>query len=198
MVYTTASAMLHLALVHAAASIASLPPFHVIAGHPRFGLGGASSTFRGLLRSAVSTESDNFANQVFASQEAMTDLSGRFTFTSCLFVGCRASSNGGAIQVGDRLTNTVTLRVVATGFANCATQKQGGAIYARCQWFEVARSCIDACRGRAYSAFLEQSFSCDLSDSWVTSIDDQDAGPIASINCDPSTVWASNFSTISP
>jgi hypothetical protein len=125
------------------------------------------------------------------------DLAGTADFTSCLFTGCQSSTTGGAIQVA-RLSSTVYLSVVSTGFTACHST-QGGAIYAQGGKFKMSKSCIDQCSASDYSALFAASQTqslCDMQNSYISNINDQDAGNAVGLDFESPTLNAVNFTQI--
>jgi hypothetical protein len=202
--------MLHVTLLRLSASSTTLIPLPLSRSYfardlPQVVLVPAvsipSTVFHGPLASALRVDCESFSSEVFASQRTISERTGSFYFTSCLFANCKSSSNGAAIQMGSSILTSARLRIAKTGFLRCSSDKRGGAIYAQSADFDVSKSCFDRCAAGTFPAFTERSSqSCTVADVWATDMTDQDGSDdsdsIASVDCHCARVRSVNFSNI--
>jgi hypothetical protein len=188
----------HLALLSALACGLPAPRFRLARPLSAAAVRLGRPSFDRALRGAVHFSAEAFNSEVFADPKQISDSSGLFTFTGCLFSDCQSSGNGGALAVGHRVASSARLRVQKCGFSGCGSQKQGGAIFAQCTDFDLSRSCVDDCSARQYSAIFESSSTgCSVADFWLAGIRGQADDAAVSVDSDEPTVRACNFTGVS-
>lgn len=121
-----------------------------------------SNKFRNILNSAIivgqssnAGDVESLTDELIKKHKSITGDISEVKITKCLFLECKASQNGGGIEINTK--KDVEISIDKTGFSGCKAEYKGGAIYAEGSTLEISKSCIDQCQATSYSLFYIKS-----------------------------------------
>ncbi|OHT08880.1 hypothetical protein TRFO_22464 [Tritrichomonas foetus] len=103
-----------------------------------------SVQFHKFAMSPIHLSSLSYLNKTFSEQSKFSE--NEVVLTKCLFLNCVCTnSSGGAIFMDLDLHDSTSLYVNCSGFANCSTSEEGGAIFCRAKNITLYRTCFQNC-----------------------------------------------------